>query len=67
MRLAAVLDQGDAEDVVNLLRTQMKLDTRERRCIVGDFTLDKRAPDAPNVVFVGTGTGLAPVRIASAR
>ena len=26
-----ILDQGDAEDVVNLLRTQMKLDTRERR------------------------------------
>jgi DNA helicase-2/ATP-dependent DNA helicase PcrA len=27
----SILDQGDAEDVVNLLRTQMKLDTRERR------------------------------------
>jgi DNA helicase-2/ATP-dependent DNA helicase PcrA len=26
-----ILDQGDAEDVVNLLRTQMKLDTKERR------------------------------------
>jgi DNA helicase-2/ATP-dependent DNA helicase PcrA len=26
-----ILDQGDAEDVVNLLRTQMKLDTRDRR------------------------------------
>jgi len=26
-----ILDQGDAEDVVNLLRTQMKLDSRERR------------------------------------
>jgi DNA helicase-2/ATP-dependent DNA helicase PcrA len=26
-----ILDQGDAEDVVNLLRTQMKLDTREKR------------------------------------
>lgn len=26
-----ILDQGDAEDVVNLLRTQMKFDTRERR------------------------------------
>lgn len=26
-----ILDQGDSEDVVNLLRTQMKLDTRERR------------------------------------
>ena len=26
-----ILDQADAEDVVNLLRTQMKLDTRERR------------------------------------
>ncbi len=26
-----ILDQGDAEDVVNLLRTQMKLDMRERR------------------------------------
>jgi DNA helicase-2/ATP-dependent DNA helicase PcrA len=26
-----ILDQGDAEDVINLLRTQMKLDTRERR------------------------------------
>ncbi|HEX9657474.1 MAG TPA: ATP-dependent helicase [Bacteroidota bacterium] len=26
-----ILDQSDAEDVVNLLRTQMKLDTRERR------------------------------------
>jgi DNA helicase-2/ATP-dependent DNA helicase PcrA len=26
-----ILDQGDAEDVVNLLRTTMKLDTRERR------------------------------------
>ncbi|MGH9425267.1 MAG: UvrD-helicase domain-containing protein, partial [Terriglobia bacterium] len=25
------LDQGDAEDVVNLLRTQMKFDTKERR------------------------------------
>jgi DNA helicase-2/ATP-dependent DNA helicase PcrA len=27
----SILDQGDAEDVVNLLRTQMKLDARERR------------------------------------
>ncbi len=27
----SILDQGDAEDVVNLLRTQMKFDTRERR------------------------------------
>jgi DNA helicase-2/ATP-dependent DNA helicase PcrA len=27
----SILDQGDAEDVVNLLRTRMKLDTRERR------------------------------------
>jgi DNA helicase-2/ATP-dependent DNA helicase PcrA len=26
-----ILDQGDAEDVVNLLRTQMKFDTRQRR------------------------------------
>jgi ATP-dependent DNA helicase UvrD/PcrA len=26
-----ILDQADAEDVVNLLRTQMKFDTRERR------------------------------------
>jgi len=26
-----ILDQGDAEDVVNLLRTTMKFDTRERR------------------------------------
>ncbi len=26
-----ILDQGDAEDVVNLLRTQMRFDTRERR------------------------------------
>lgn len=26
-----ILDQGDAEDVVNLLRTQMKFDTKERR------------------------------------
>jgi DNA helicase-2/ATP-dependent DNA helicase PcrA len=26
-----ILDQGDSEDVVNLLRTQMKLDTHERR------------------------------------
>ena len=26
-----ILDQGDAEDVVNLLRTQMKLDTLKRR------------------------------------
>lgn len=26
-----ILDQSDAEDVVNLLRTRMKLDTRERR------------------------------------
>lgn len=26
-----ILDQGDAEDVVNLLRTQMKLDTKQRR------------------------------------
>jgi len=28
--------------------------------IVGDFTLDKRAAGARNVVMVGTGTGLAP-------
>jgi DNA helicase-2/ATP-dependent DNA helicase PcrA len=27
----SILDQGDAEDVVNLLRTQMRLDTRDRR------------------------------------
>ena len=26
-----ILDQGDAEDVVNLLRTRMKFDTREKR------------------------------------
>ena len=26
-----ILDQGDAEDVVNLIRTQMKFDTQERR------------------------------------
>jgi DNA helicase-2/ATP-dependent DNA helicase PcrA len=26
-----ILDQGDAEDVVNLLRTQMRFDTKERR------------------------------------
>ncbi len=26
-----ILDQGDAEDVVNLLRTRLKLDTKERR------------------------------------
>ena len=26
-----ILDQGDAEDVINLIRTKMKLDTRERR------------------------------------
>ena len=26
-----ILDQGDAEDVVNLLRTQMKFDTKKRR------------------------------------
>jgi len=28
--------------------------------IAGDFTLEKRARDFQNVVFVGTGTGLAP-------
>jgi DNA helicase-2/ATP-dependent DNA helicase PcrA len=27
----SILDQGDAEDVVNLLRTQLKFDARERR------------------------------------
>jgi DNA helicase-2/ATP-dependent DNA helicase PcrA len=27
----SILDQGDAEDVVNLIRTRMKLDTKERR------------------------------------
>jgi DNA helicase-2/ATP-dependent DNA helicase PcrA len=27
----SILDQGDAEDVVNLLRTQYKFDTKERR------------------------------------
>ena len=27
----SILDQGDAEDVVNLLRTQMKFDTKEKR------------------------------------
>ena len=26
-----ILDQGDAEDVINLIRTRMKLDTKERR------------------------------------
>ncbi len=26
-----ILDQGDAEDVINLLRTRLKLDTKERR------------------------------------
>ena len=26
-----ILDQGDSEDVVNLIRTQMRLDTKERR------------------------------------
>ena len=28
--------------------------------ITGDFTLDKRAADANNIVLIGTGTGLAP-------
>src|SRR5438132_11430173 len=28
--------------------------------IAGDFTLDKRAAGFKNVIFVGTGTGLAP-------
>ncbi len=27
----SILDQGDAEDVINLIRTRLKLDTRERR------------------------------------
>jgi len=27
----SILDQGDAEDVVNLIRTRLKLDTKERR------------------------------------
>jgi DNA helicase-2/ATP-dependent DNA helicase PcrA len=27
----SILDQGDAEDVINLLRTQLKFDTKERR------------------------------------
>ena len=30
-RSYTILDQGDAEDVVNLIRTRLKLDTRERR------------------------------------
>ncbi|MBI1805578.1 MAG: ATP-dependent helicase [Ignavibacteria bacterium] len=30
-RSFTILDQGDAEDVVNLIRTRLKLDTRERR------------------------------------
>lgn len=30
--------------------------------IAGDFTLDKRAAGLKNVIFVGTGTGLAPFR-----
>jgi ferredoxin-NADP reductase len=28
--------------------------------ITGDFTLDKRASEADHIIFVGTGTGLAP-------
>ena len=30
-RSFTILDQGDAEDVVNLIRTRLKLDTKERR------------------------------------
>lgn len=30
-RSYTILDQGDAEDVINLIRTRMKLDTKERR------------------------------------
>ncbi|MFI5252410.1 MAG: ATP-dependent helicase [Bacteroidota bacterium] len=30
-RSFTILDQGDAEDVMNLIRTRLKLDTRERR------------------------------------
>ena len=30
-RSFTILDQGDAEDVVNLIRTRLKLDTREKR------------------------------------
>jgi ferredoxin-NADP reductase len=39
-------------DSDNLLRYHDK--------ITGDFTLERRAGDTPNVVMVGTGTGLAP-------
>jgi DNA helicase-2/ATP-dependent DNA helicase PcrA len=30
-RSFSILDQGDAEDVINLIRTRLKLDTKERR------------------------------------
>jgi DNA helicase-2/ATP-dependent DNA helicase PcrA len=30
-RSFSILDQGDAQDVINLMRTRLKLDTRERR------------------------------------
>jgi ferredoxin-NADP reductase len=61
-----VLEKGDAEYPGRLTESLFRLrpghddEVHYVDHIAGDFTLEKRAAGFPNVLFVGTGTGLAP-------
>jgi ferredoxin-NADP reductase len=61
-----VLEKGEEDEPGRLTESLFRIHPGEDdkvgyvNRIVGDFTLDKRAAGARSVVFVGTGTGLAP-------
>ncbi len=61
-----VLETGDREVLGRLTEALFALDPRDGASldyverITGDFTLDRRAAGFESVLFVGTGTGLAP-------
>jgi ferredoxin-NADP reductase len=61
-----VLEKGECDEPGRLTESLFRIHPGEDdkvgyvNRIVGDFTLDKRTAGARSVVFVGTGTGLAP-------
>ena len=58
-----ILDQTDAEDVVNLIRTQQKLDMKEKRFPRKEtlYDLYSRSLNTDNVRKRFTGNGLSAV------